>query len=104
VVLDALDQLNKKKKYVMSIETEYAKKEFMYYPIVKALLDLNIVFKSKYYDLFYVEHYFYGEVLDKFVREKKEGMNRNERLKYRFFRLTKGIKFGNFTSSVPVKK
>jgi hypothetical protein len=35
----------------------------MKYPIVRAMLDLNIVFKSKYYTEMNVEHMLYFEVM-----------------------------------------
>lgn len=56
----------------MSIETFYSKQEFMKKPIIKALLDLNIAHKSKYYDFFYIEHKFYGKILEEYINKKKD--------------------------------
>ena len=55
----------------MSINTEYARQEFMKFPIIQALLDNNILFKSKYYDELHIEHRLYLEVVERFVNEKK---------------------------------
>lgn len=68
------------------------------------MLDLNIVYKSKYHDTFHVEHSLYSELITEFVKEKKKVMNKNERIRYKWYRLTKGIKFGSTYSGVPVRK
>lgn len=56
VILDVFEGLLKNKKKTLSIGTEYASQEFMKYPIIRAILDSNIVFKSKYYSELNVEH------------------------------------------------
>jgi hypothetical protein len=96
-----LEQLGKNKDSIISIETKYGRKEFMYLPMIKAMLDLNIVFKSKYYDTFHVEHFLYGDVILDYVSEKKQAMNEYELMKYRLYRMTHGIKFGSKYSGVP---
>jgi hypothetical protein len=75
VILDIFEGLLKNKKKTLSIGTEYATQEFMKYPIIKALLDSNILFKSKYYSELNLEHQLYFEVMEKFVKEKKSQMN-----------------------------
>ena len=65
------------------------------------MMDLNIVYKHKHYDLFHLEHRFYGELVLNFVKEKKESMTRFEKMKYRAYRKIRGVKFGSTYSSVP---
>jgi hypothetical protein len=49
-VLDVLEGLVKVGNRILTIENEYARLEFLKFPIIRALLDLNILFKSKYFD------------------------------------------------------
>ena len=71
-VLDILEALvGQGDKFITSISTNYARLEFMKLPIIRALLDLNILYKSKYYDLMHVEQHLYNVVLRKFVKERK---------------------------------
>ena len=72
--------------------------------IVKALLDLNIIFKSKYYDEIYLEHELYHEVIEKYVKEKRDAMNPHENIRYSLFKKVKGLKFGSDFSGVPFTK
>lgn len=102
-ILDALEGFLKVHNRVLTIETYYARQEFLRYNIIRALLDYNIIFKSKYYDQVTVEHVFYLEVIDKFVKERKELMNPYENLRYKMFRKVKGLKFGSNYSGVPLK-
>ena len=102
-ILDALEGFLKVHNRVLTIETYYARQEFLRYNIMRALLDYNIIFKSKYYDQVTVEHVFYLEVIDKFVKERKELMNPYENLRYKMFRKVKGLKFGSNYSGVPLK-
>ena len=44
------------KKHVLSGESLYAKNELVQSPIFKAMFDLNIIWKSKYYEYFQIEH------------------------------------------------
>ena len=44
------------RKHVLSGEHLYAKNELMQSPIFKAMFDLNIIWKSKYYEYFQIEH------------------------------------------------
>ena len=62
-VLDVLEQILRKKKLLLYIDTEYAMQIFMKMPIIRALLDLNIMYKSKYFALMYVEHWLYISVI-----------------------------------------
>ena len=44
------------------------------------MFDLNIIWKSKYYDIFGLEHYLYVEVVDDWLARRKQGMNSYERI------------------------
>jgi hypothetical protein len=72
--------------------------------IIRAMLDLNILFKSKYYDELSLEHGLYYKALNKYVVQKLDGMNKHEKLRYSLFKKAKGIKFGSGYSGVPYSK
>ena len=83
------------------MRTDYAKLEFLKQPIIQVMLDLNLLYKSKYFEILYIEHHFYNEVIEQFVREKKSSMNQYEKIRYRLYRKIHGLKFGSFYSGVP---
>ena len=70
-VLDILETLKEQGDKFTSINTDNARLEFIKLPIIRALLDFNILYKSKYYDIMHVEHHLYKAVLRKFVKERK---------------------------------
>ena len=72
----------------------------MKFNMIKALLDSNILFKSKYYDELNVEHQLYHEVIEKFIIEKKSQMNKYENIRYKLYKKVKGLKFGSKYSGV----
>ena len=55
-------------------------------PIFRALFDLNIIWKSKYYENFTVEHYLYIGVIDEWLQRRKQGMNKYEKVMYWLFK------------------
>lgn len=59
-VLDLLKEIYKQRERFASFETLYATEEFVRIPIIRAVMDLNIMFKSKFHDSFYIEHRFYA--------------------------------------------
>jgi hypothetical protein len=69
--------------------------------IIRAMLDYNIIFKSKYFDEVNVEHFIYYQVIAKYVRDKVDAMNGYEHMRYKLFRKVKGLKFGSEFSGVP---
>lgn len=99
-ILDVLDQLVKNKKIAMSISTDYATNEFMYLPIIRALLETNILHKSKYYDVLITEHRYYTQLMEEYIKQKKQAMNKYEMIRYRMFKKVKGVKFGSSFSGV----
>lgn len=44
------------------------------------MFDLNIIWKSKYYDFFHIEHFLYVGVIEEWLERRLQGMNRYERL------------------------
>mmetsp|Transcript_27893 Transcript_27893/g.20899 ORF Transcript_27893/g.20899 Transcript_27893/m.20899 type:complete len:156 (-) Transcript_27893:21-488(-) len=99
-ILDLLDELSRRKFGKFAIYTSYARGEFIYLPVVEAMLENNILFKSKYYDLLHLEHQMYEDVVVEFVKRKKQQMNAYERLRYRLYRKVKGVKMGNHYTGV----
>ena len=62
----------------------------------EALFDCNIIWKSKYYEFFAVEHYFYIDVMREWVVKRKQSMNKYEKMLYWLFkRGDKAIYLGN---------
>jgi hypothetical protein len=62
-ILDVLEMIVKSKKKSMQILTHYAHNEFLYFPIIRALLDVNIMYKMKYHSIFHPEHYYYNDLI-----------------------------------------
>jgi hypothetical protein len=96
-----LEGLRKNKTGTLTIVNDYGRQVFMKERMVRALLDLNIIFKSKYLDEIHVEHFLYLEVIDKYVSEKLKAMNGYEALRYKLYKKVKGIKFGTLYSGIP---
>ena len=103
-LLDVFEEFVRHQDVYIAIQSKYAKQEFMRYPVIKALLDSNILYKSKYYDQLYVEHQLYNEVLKEWVTERKDAMNGFENASYKLYRKVKGLKFGSLYSGVPNMK
>ena len=51
--------------------TWYARNELIVSPMFEALFDCNIIWKSKYYEFFAVEHSFYIHVMEDWVTKRK---------------------------------
>ena len=64
------------------------------------MLDLGILFKSKYYEELGMEHHLYHDIMTKYVNEKLDAMNGYEKLRYSLFKRAKGLKFGSVYSGV----
>ena len=73
----------------------FARNELIISPMFDALFDCNIIWKSKYFEFFALEHYFYVSVMEEWVAQKKASMNAHERLLYWLFKKSgKGIRLG----------
>ena len=56
----------------------YARNELIVSPMFEALFDCNIIWKSKYYDYFALEHRLYAEVMEEWLTQRKQSMNAHE--------------------------
>ena len=64
--------------------------------IFQALLDLNILYKSKYFDVMHLEHSFYAkQVIPEYIAEIRSTMSRKELFFYRLYCNSHGIFLGN---------
>ncbi|CDW78409.1 UNKNOWN [Stylonychia lemnae] len=99
-ILDALEEFSNKAKFYLDISNYHTLQEFMKYPIIRALLSNNILYKSKYYNILHIEHQFYVPILREYVKEKKSKMTKYEFLRYRWYRKVNGIKIGSIYSGV----
>ena len=62
---------------------------------MQALLDLNIVYKSKYYDMMHLEHFLYSDlVLKDYIKNIRSTMSRKDLIGYWLFKKTKGVTWG----------
>ena len=53
---------------------------------MRALLDLNILWKSKYFEFFHIEHQLYVQVAEDWLAQRYTGMNQYERLMFWLYR------------------
>lgn len=51
-------------------------------PLFEALFDCNIIWKSKYFETFHIEHRMYCYVIDEWLKMKKAQMTVVERVRY----------------------
>ena len=63
--------------------------------VFRALFDLNILYKSKYFDILHLEHAFYRYAVLEHIQDVKSQMSQKENLQYQVFRRTKGLVLGN---------
>jgi hypothetical protein len=66
--------------------TTYAKHEVLSSPLFEALFDCNIIWKSKYYEYFCVEHYMYVSCIKDWVDQRKNAMNSYEKCLYYLYK------------------
>ena len=71
---------------------------------MQALLDLNIIYKSKYFDILHIEHGLYAKhVLKPYIDDIRSSMSKRDLIGYRLFvRAGKGIALGSRYSGFPV--
>lgn len=104
-VLNILEQLHKvfkEGKYVLNPNKTDAARLMVQDHMFQALLDLNIVYKSKYYDMLYMDHQFYGmHVLGPYIESIREGMSRRDKINYWFYKRAKGVLLGSRLSAIP---
>ena len=69
--------------------------------IFQALLDLNIVYKSKYYDVMYLEHALYSNVLETYTQNIRSSMSKMDQAKYWLYCRSHGIFLGSKRRGIP---
>ena len=89
---------------MLSVSTSYAQHDMLRQPLFQAMSDCNITFKSKYYELYHVEHRLYIKVLQDWVKTRKATMSVLDRARYFIFRRQKGVRMGTAPSMVPMAK
>lgn len=62
--MQILEQLIKFPDEVFAGTTDYCRNELLVSPMFEALLDCNILYKSKYFETFHVEHKLYVSVIE----------------------------------------
>ena len=70
----------------------------------QALFDLNIIYKSKYFDVLHVEHSFYLPVIKEYIDEIKSSMTTRDKVGYQLFVRAKGITLGTKRSGFPTHR
>lgn len=67
---------------------EFIRTDFM----MQALLDLNILYKSKYFDIMHLEHFAYNElVLKDYIKNIRSTMSKKDMLRYWLYKRSKGV-------------
>lgn len=104
-ILDVLEQLHRVciRGRVLNPNQSEVSREIVQSHMFQALLDLNIIHKSKYYDMLHIEHGFYlKHVLGSFIERKKQEMVFRDKLKYWLFRKAgKGFSLGTKWGGMP---
>jgi hypothetical protein len=73
-------------------------------PLFQAMSDCNITYKSKYYELYHVEHRLYIKVLQDWVSTRKASMTALDKARYFLYKRQKGVKLGTKASMVPISQ
>ena len=100
-LLNVFEELVKTSGNTLSANSYYARNELLISPIFEALFDCNIIWKSKYYEYFCIEHKLYAQVMHEWCRRRKASMNSYDRFMYMLFKKSKGISLGSDYSGVP---
>lgn len=85
-LMQVLEQLIKYPTTIFSGNTRYVRNTLLVSPIFQALFDLNIIFKSKYWETWHVHHRLYVDVINEHLQERRKKMSYYEKLQYRWFR------------------
>jgi hypothetical protein len=104
MVMQILEELVRTSNGRLQATTSYARNELIVSPLFEALFDCNIIWKSKYYDTFHLEHALYADAAYEWLQERKAQMNSYERILYWLFKKSKGVKLGSRYSGVPRTK
>ena len=66
-ILEEIVKVQRKQR-ALGLHSIYARNEVMLEPLFKAMFDLNIIWKSKYYEYFHIEHQMYVEVIEDWLQ------------------------------------
>lgn len=59
------------------------------------MLDLNILYKSKYFDIMHLEHSLYNNlVLKDYIKNIRSTMSKKDKFGYWLYKRSKGVQFG----------
>ena len=94
VLLKIFEELANSSGNALSANSYYARNELIISPLFEALFDCNILWKSKYYDYFCIENKLYAQVIIDWCKNKKAAMNAYDKLMYKLYKKSKGIKLG----------
>ena len=62
MIMQILEELVRTSNGTLQATTCYARNELIVSPLFEALFDCNIIWKSKYYETFHLEHSMYADV------------------------------------------
>jgi hypothetical protein len=94
VLLNIFEELANSSGNALSANSYYARNELIISPLFEALFDCNILWKSKYYDYFCIENKLSAQVIIDWCKNKKAAMNAYDKLMYKLYKKSKGIKLG----------
>ena len=86
VLLCCLEQLAKDHNVSYMCSTAYAREEWVPSDLFQALCDCNIVWKSKYFDNFHIEHRVYFDVVRAWCQQRRAQMSIMEKARFQWFR------------------
>ena len=99
-ILDIFEELVKYRHTQLGGNHEYFRNELVHSFLFQALFDLNIIWKSKYYEYFQLEHALYFMVVEDWISTRKSAMTQYELAGYWLYRKQYGIKL-DWKSGVP---
>lgn len=88
-IMQVFEQLLISRAY--SAKGRYARYEVLTSPLFEALFDCNIIWKSKYYAFFVVEHHLYISCIKEWLAMRYSQMNRYERLLFYLYKKQNGL-------------
>jgi hypothetical protein len=95
-IMQVFEQLVLTRDNMLEATSTYAKYEVLTSPLFEALFDNNIIWKSKYYSYFCIEHKYYALCMREWLRARYASMNRYERLLYYLYKKQNGLAVSRF--------
>ena len=68
MVMQIIEELARVSDIGVSSSTYYARNELIVSPLFEALFDCNIIWKSKYFEYFHLEHKLYAQVAHEWLK------------------------------------